>query len=150
MASWLTRFRSICRAFWWKVRRGTSAIFDINPMPRTSVPFRQQAKPAKTSGNLMPSATRWATRWAPRPSDRLQRGVEPGALDDDAAAVARRDGAVALGVDRGQGARLGRGEPEAQQVTLLRRLRPVLEGGAVVQQGVVVHQLHVARAEFHV
>ena len=81
--------------------------------------------------------------------DRLERGVELGATDDDAAAVTDLGAAVALGVDRRQRTGLVGGESQAQQVAALRGLGPVLEAGAVVQQGVVVHQLNVARLELH-
>src|SRR5580693_48888 len=82
-------------------------------------------------------------------SDRLQRGMEPGAAHDDAAAVAYRDRAVALGESLGQWPRAGCREPQAQQMAPPLGFGPVHEAGAVVQHRVVVHELHVARLELH-
>src|SRR5215813_3047681 len=82
-------------------------------------------------------------------SNRLKRRVEDGSRYDDASAVADVDFAEALGVDLGQGSRARDGQPQPQQVTFAFGLGPILEGGPVVQHGVVVYPLHVTGLECH-
>lgn len=43
----------------------------------------------------------------------------------------------------------GSRQPQPQQVTSTSRVRPILEGSPIVQDGVVVDQLHVTWLEFH-
>src|SRR5215472_1534287 len=81
---------------------------------------------------------------------RNQRRVQPRVLADDAAAIARRDSAVALGEHRRQRPRARRRQPQAQQVALALDLGPVLVSGAGVQDRVIVQELDVARHEVHV
>src|SRR5579883_1167592 len=61
-----------------------------------------------------------------RRSARLHRRHQLDAGQPDAAAVADLGRAVAVGEDRGQGTAVGRAQPQAQQVALALRLRPIL------------------------
>ncbi len=83
-----------------------------------------------------------------QPSSPSGARSRPSALFD-AAAAAALDAAVTLREHRRQRARLARGQPQPQQVAPARRLGPVLEGRAVVQQRVVVNELHVAGLQRH-
>src|SRR6185437_608837 len=110
------------------------------PIAISSRPTATTSSPASAHALLSWGRATGVARPGTR-SDRFQRRVELGAADDDAAAVADLDAAVALGIDRRQRARLVGGEPQAQQMAALPGLDPVLEAGAVVQEGVIVHQL---------
>jgi hypothetical protein len=67
----------------------------------------------------------------------------------DAATVSRNHAAVALCEHLGQGARAGGSQPEPQEVPLVFRLRRIFESRPVVEQRVIVHQLHVTSSKLH-
>ena len=62
----------------------------------------------------------------------------------DAATLAGNHGAVAFRKNHRQRPSLLGSQPQTQQVALALRLGPILEGGAIVQERVVMHQLNVA------
>ena len=69
--------------------------------------------------------------------------------DRNASAVAGDDRAIALGESGWQWPRLLGGQPKAQEVPAAVRLRPIFEGGSIVEERLVVHELNVAGAQFH-
>ena len=66
-----------------------------------------------------------------------------------AASISWRNRTEPLRVDFRQGARVRRRQPESQQVALALRLREILERGSIVQNGVIVHELHIAGFKLH-
>src|SRR5215213_2455518 len=71
------------------------------------------------------------------------------ACHSNATAISWRNRTEALRVDFRKRTRVWRREPEAQEVSLALGLRVILECSAIVQDGVVVHELNVAPFEFH-
>src|SRR3546814_9671066 len=72
------------------------------------------------------------------------------ALDKNAPTLPRRDSAKALRKYRRQRARVVGRQPQPQQMPPPLEFGPVLKGRPVMQQGVIVHQLHVSRRQIHV
>ena len=72
-----------------------------------------------------------------------------GAADRNAATIADFDASITLREILGQGPVSGHGEPKPQHVPAPVRLRPVNETRAIVEQAVVVDELHVSALEPH-
>jgi hypothetical protein len=79
----------------------------------------------------------------------IQRHIEAGTLGNNSTAVADLDGAVALLETFGQRPIARDAQPKAQQMPPLARLRPVTKGGAVVQHGMILDELHIAGLKLH-
>ena len=75
--------------------------------------------------------------------------MQPGTGHQDTAAVADLDTAETLGETIRQGPVARTGQPQAQQVPTLGRIRVIAKIGAVVQQGVVMDELHIAGLQPH-
>src|ERR1051325_6427539 len=67
----------------------------------------------------------------------------------DPTATAGCDRAEPFRVNFGKGTRAVRSQPKTQQVTFAFRLRVILERSAIVQNGVIVYELNVARLQLH-
>src|SRR3954452_21030149 len=93
-----------------------------------------------TAPNCLPSPM--GALGARRSSYGLEGSMQARTLADNAAAIADFDTAVAFGVLRRQWTSTECRKPKPEQMTLAFGLGPILEGGAVVQHRVVVHELH--------
>ena len=125
------------------VSRPRSGLEGPAPRPGATAPWFTPRNEA------LPPFEAQVPRWRRR-SGRHQRRVQSGALADDAAAIARRDPAVAFGEHRRQWARARRRQPQSQQMPLALNLWPVLVAGSGVQNRVIMQELNVARHERHV
>src|SRR5260370_40395200 len=83
-----------------------------------------------------------------RPSS-VKRYSGPRAFYCNAPSISRSNRTEALHINFRQGTRGGRGQPQSQQMALARRLEEVLERGSIVQNRMVVHELHIAGFELH-
>src|SRR6266478_5549143 len=83
-----------------------------------------------------------------RPSS-LKQYSGPRSFYRDASSISQGNRTETLRVNFRQRARVGRGQPQSKQVALALRLREILERGSVVQNGVIVHELHIAGLKLH-
>jgi hypothetical protein len=67
----------------------------------------------------------------------------------DATAVSGNHAAIAFRKDRRQGARFGGSQQESQEVPSAFGLGPIFKRRSVVEQRVIVHQLHVAGSKLY-
>src|SRR3954469_10483476 len=79
----------------------------------------------------------------------IQRDVQTGTFGDDAATVANLNRTIALFEAIGQWPVAFHAEPKAQQMTLLACIGPIAESGPVMQQGMIVDELHITRLKPH-
>ncbi len=66
-----------------------------------------------------------------------------------AASVTRCYRAEAFGKHRGKGPGFRRCQPQPEQMSFALRLRPIFKGRSVVQQSMIVNELHVAGQKLH-
>src|SRR5216684_2925170 len=83
-----------------------------------------------------------------RPSSLKQHSC-PRSFYRDASSISWRNRTEPLRVNFRQRTRVGRGHPQSQQVTLALRLQEILERGSIVQNCVIVHELHIAWLKLH-
>src|SRR3569832_1691066 len=79
----------------------------------------------------------------------IQRNVQTGTLGDNAATVANLNRAIALFETIGQRPVVLHAEPKAQQMTLLACNGPITKSGPIMQQSMIVDELHVTRLKPH-
>src|SRR5438128_580764 len=83
-----------------------------------------------------------------RPS-RIKRYGRPRSSYRNATSISRRNRTEPLCKDFREWTRVGRGHPQSQQVSFALRLREILERSSIVENCMVVHELHVARLQLH-
>ena len=84
-----------------------------------------------------------------RPRNSIQRNVQTGALGNNATAVANFDRPIALFEAIGQRSIIFHAQPKPQQMTFLACNGPIAESGPIMQQCVIVDELHVTGLELH-
>src|ERR1700674_1298546 len=79
----------------------------------------------------------------------VKRYSGPRTLYCNAPSISRSYRTESFRINFRQVTRAGRGHPQSQQVTLALRLTEVLERGSIVQNSMVVDELHIAGLKLH-